>query len=417
MTFLTTIRQAAARLGARDLAGAAHVIREALAGKPAAAPPRPETAALPEPKTPRPEPKTPLPETPPPEMPAEMPAPTAPTRAPDRPAAKAAPRLPMPRRRLPLGEALRLLREGIGAAGFPALMTRRVPPPAVPPGARFESRNHASEAGERAYRLYVPSRADRGLRGLVVMLHGCKQDPDDFATGTGMNAVAERERLLVAYPGQSRAHNPLRCWNWFNPGNQQRDAGEPAIIAGIARSLLEEFAVEDGRAMVAGLSAGGSMAAVLGATYPDLFEAVGIHSGLVDGAANDAASALAAMRGEGEASGVLPLCRTIVFHGDADETVHPDNAARILAAAGAGTLQRREGRSAGGRRFGVEALLDRSGRPRLEVWMVEETGHAWSGGRPEGSYTDPDGPDASAEMVRFFLAPKRGRLAGFRRRA
>lgn len=308
------------------------------------------------------------------------------------------------RPRRPLGLAVRLLEEGRNAIGFPGLVQRPARPPAIAEGARFEQRSFACPEGRRDYKLYVPSQAEEGLRGLIVMLHGCRQDADDFAVGTAMNQQAERERLLVAYPCQGAADNLLGCWHWFNPADQRRDCGEPAIIAGIARSLFVEFPVENRRAMAAGLSAGGSMAAVLGATYPDLFGTIGVHSGLPYGAAHDVASALAAMRGEWADGPVGVLsCRTIVFHGDADTVVHPGNAGRILAAAGPADVQRATGASPGGRPYRVERLTDPRGACRFELWMVEGAGHAWAGGDPAGSFTDPDGPDASAEMVRFFL--------------
>ena len=295
---------------------------------------------------------------------------------------------PAARRRL--GEVLRALRQG-----------RRVAPaPEVPDGAAFLERRYACAAGARDYRLYVPASGRRGrLRGLVVMLHGCRQNPEDFATGTGMNALAEARRLLVAYPGQTAVHNAHGCWNWFRPRDQRRGAGEPAIIAGMARALAAEFGIDRREIFVAGLSAGGAMAAVLGAAYPDVFAAIGVHSGLPAGAANDAVTALAAMRGEAaapapDASGPGP--RTIVFHGTDDATVRPLNAERIVAGFAGG----REARGvAGGRRY--RRRVFRGGRG--ELWTIEGAGHAWSGGKPPGSYTDPHGPDASAEMVRFFL--------------
>jgi poly(hydroxyalkanoate) depolymerase family esterase len=330
------------------------------------------------------------------------------------PPASAAPPPATERMRRPLGDMLRLLEQGKGAMGWPARVpARRGTRPEIAPGARYEARHHAAAAGGRDYRLYVPASAEEGIEGLLVMLHGCKQDPDDFAAGTAMNAHAERARLLVAYPRQPRAANAMLCWNWFSPGDQRRDAGEPAIIAGLTRAIVAEFGLDGLPVMVAGLSAGGAMSAVMGATYPDLFTAVGIHSGLPYGAANDLASALAAMRGEhglGVTAG--PAVPTIVFHGDADRTVHPGNATRIAAAVGPGDTRRETGTSAGGRAFRREVLTGDCGTVRLEVWMIAGADHAWSGGDPAGTYTDPAGPDASAEMVRFMLAGHRRRTGG-----
>lgn len=269
-------------------------------------------------------------------------------------------------------------------------------PKPVPEGARFEARHFAGEAGARDYKLYIPSAGSP--QGLVLMLHGCKQDPDDFAAGTGMNEAAEAEGLLVAYPRQAAAHNLASCWNWFRPGDQQRDQGEPAILADLTRALVAEFAIDPERVFVAGLSAGGAMAAVLAETYPDLYAATGIHSGVPTGAANDVVSAFAVMRGEPGLAGGAPTAagRMIVFQGEADQVVHPANAERLVAGR-AGALTASQGRSAGGR------VYRRRAGSETEIWMIEGAGHAWSGGKPEGSYSDPSGPDASAEMLQFFL--------------
>ena len=291
---------------------------------------------------------------------------------------------------------------------------RRAPsaPPEIPERAEFQSRTFASAQGTRAYKLYVPgSRAD-GVRGLVVMLHGCTQTPEDFAAGTGMNEVAERVGLLIAYPAQTKADNSSACWNWFRPGDQLRGQGEPAILAGLTRALISEFAVDPEMVFVAGFSAGGAMAAVMAATYPDLFAADGVHSGLAHGAASDVVSAFAAMRGEARPvhstagrSGDRTAVRSIVFHGRADRTVHVVNGERVMRANGQ-DLARAEAMPTGvlSERT-VERRIWRTadGMSEAELWLIEGAGHAWAGGRPEGSYTDPAGPDASAEMIRFFL--------------
>ncbi|MCE6951332.1 PHB depolymerase family esterase [Cereibacter sphaeroides] len=277
--------------------------------------------------------------------------------------------------------------------------------PATVEGSRYERRSFSCRHGARDYMLYVPSALPEGPQGLVVMLHGCTQDPDDFAAGTNMNAHAERHGLIVAYPHQTRNHNAQGCWNWFRPGDQEAGQGEPALLSGLAREVAAEFSIGTERVFVAGLSAGGAMAATLGAAHPDVFAAVGIHSGLPPRAAQDVVSAFAAMRGEtaGRRPSAIPV-RTIVFHGLADGTVHPSNADAILAATRAeGSRNLDSGRTPAGRSYTRETVSSSTGRVLTEIWRVDGAGHAWAGGHPAGSYTDPAGPDASAELVRFFL--------------
>jgi poly(hydroxyalkanoate) depolymerase family esterase len=292
----------------------------------------------------------------------------------------------------------------------------------VPDGAAFRDLHYSCSAGARRYRLYVPASAGDGLRGLVIMLHGCTQSPEDFAAGTGMNALAEENRLLLVYPGQTRRDNQMACWNWFRPEDQSRGAGEPAIIAGLTESIRSEFGIPRDCVFVAGLSAGGAMAAIMGETYPDLYAAIGVHSGLAFGSADDVRSAFSAMQGQGvtpekrvgsraNGNGVAP--RVIVFHGSADSTVHPTNARTIIArqAGDPSRLLRSDYAPAAGVRGYTHLVLPGDdGTPLLECWMIDGAGHAWSGGHPSGSYTDPHGPNASAEMVRFFLG-RRGEKA------
>ncbi len=281
-------------------------------------------------------------------------------------------------------------------------------PVPVPEGARFETRRFTGAAGARDYKIYVPSGRAGASLPLIVMLHGCTQSPDDFAAGTRMNALAETNGFLVAYPEQPASANPQKCWNWFNTGDQGREGGEPALIAGLARAVLTEFDGDPARVYAAGLSAGGAAAAVLAATHPDLFAAVGVHSGLACGAARDMPSAFAAMNGGGavQPRGRGPAVPTIVFHGDGDRTVHPVNGERVIEqatpVAALGTTVTR-GTAPGGTAYTRTVRADGEGRAILEHWVLHGAGHAWSGGSPDGSYTDPRGPDASAEMVRFFL--------------
>jgi poly(hydroxyalkanoate) depolymerase family esterase len=290
-------------------------------------------------------------------------------------------------------------------------------------GAQFISRSFACAAGSRSYKLYIPSRHAAGRRGLIVMLHGGMQDGDNFAAGTRMNDLAEKHGLLVAYPNQSKAANASLCWNWFTPENQIRGAGEPSIIAGITKDIIATYDIDPARVFVAGLSAGGAMAAVMGATYPDLYAAVGVHSGLPYKSAADLPSAFAAMRGDGGPLGLAsrksrsvandgPRIRTIVFHGDADNIVHPSNAASIVGMAEESeNVERAEARNAADRRHTRTVTRDTAGKVVVEQWLIHGGGHAWSGGSRDGTYTDPQGPDASSEMLRFFLE-ERLELAG-----
>lgn len=279
----------------------------------------------------------------------------------------------------------------------------------VPEGAKFIDGTYSNKAGSRTYKLFVPSSYHQGQPlPLVVMLHGCTQSPDDFAAGTRMNFIAEEQNCLVVYPAQLSGANPSKCWNWFRATDQRRDEGEPSLIAGITRRVMQEYSVDPKRVFVAGLSAGGAAAAVMGATYRDLYAAVGIHSGLAYGAATDMPSAFAAMR-QGDkggrqiaAGGPIP---TIIFHGDRDTTVHPDNGALVVEHAIGATKTRKKvhrGQMPGGHGYTRTTHTDGE-REILEHWNIHGAGHAWSGGSPAGSYTDPEGPDATKEMLRFFL--------------
>jgi poly(hydroxyalkanoate) depolymerase family esterase len=275
---------------------------------------------------------------------------------------------------------------------------------AEPMPGKFIDGSHTGAAGTRSYKLYVPSTYAGEPVPLVVMLHGCTQNPDDFATGTKMNALAEEMNCLVAYPAQSQQANPSRCWNWFNAVDQQRDQGEPSIIAGITRDIMASHSVDQRQVYVAGLSAGGAMATIMGTLYPDLYAAVGVHSGLPFASAHDLPSALAAMRGDiGRAPSTGKAIPIIVFHGDRDTTVHPANGEVIAQGAGGGHTEVVEpGNVPDGHAYTRTSHRREDGTPVAEHWLIHGAGHAWSGGSARGSYTDVKGPDASREMMRFF---------------
>ncbi|MGK5058404.1 extracellular catalytic domain type 1 short-chain-length polyhydroxyalkanoate depolymerase [Janthinobacterium sp. LB2P49] len=286
-------------------------------------------------------------------------------------------------------------------------------PAEMPAGAQFIDGVYRNHAGTRSYKLYIPSSYHGQAMPLIVMLHGCTQNPDDFAAGTQMNALAEEKECFVVYPAQTQGANSSRCWNWFNAIDQQRDQGEPSLIAGIARQVIDEYPVNEREVFVAGLSAGGAMAVIVGTLYPDLFAAVGVHSGLPFASAKDLPSALAAMKGgampnaqrQAPAGGV-PI---IVFHGDRDTTVNPRNGDELIAqgvrsqaggkAARAASI---DGSVPNGHRYTRTTHSQADGSPLGEHWVIHGAGHAWSGGSGSGSYTDGKGPDASREMLRFF---------------
>jgi poly(hydroxyalkanoate) depolymerase family esterase len=291
----------------------------------------------------------------------------------------------------------------------------KIPADVVAPAAgRWVEATFTSPAGTRAYKLFVPSRHNGQPLPLVVMLHGCTQSPDDFAAGTGMNTLAEADGFLVVYPEQPASANPSRCWNWFQAADQGRDRGEPAVIAGITRQVMAAYHTDPRRVYVAGLSAGGAMAAIVAAAYPDLYAAAGVHSGLAPGSAHDLPSAFQAMKRGGQGQSVWPGAGRpvplIVFHGDRDHTVHPCNADQLVGqwagTAGASTpteTERRGGRDGSGRDATRAVYRDAHGHTVVEHWTVHGAGHAWAGGTHYGSYTDPAGPDSSRELIRFFL--------------
>ena len=314
-----------------------------------------------------------------------------------------------------LGEpAGRNLRDVLGKLLGRVVPWQRPPKSKAPPepagDGAFVDGSFTNEFGTRAYKLYIPNRSGGRPLPLVIMLHGCTQSPDDFAAGTRMNALAEEHGCLIAYPAQPKIANAHKCWNWFSPEHQRHGEGEPSIIAGITRRIMQEHPVDPRRVYVAGLSAGGAAAVIMGTAYPDLYAAVGVHSGLPYGAARNVPAALMAMRNGVPANRAQPggpTVPTIVFHGDQDRTVHPSNGdsvtAQILTIGKDLWEQAEIGHVPGGHRFTRTIHTNHAGMVLCEQWLVHGSGHAWSGGSPAGSYTDPQGPDASREMLRFFL--------------
>jgi poly(hydroxyalkanoate) depolymerase family esterase len=294
-----------------------------------------------------------------------------------------------------------------------------------PTGGQFEQHSFTCAAGTRQYKLFIPKGHLGRQLPLLIMLHGCTQSPDDFARGTRMNQLAEEEGYCVVYPAQSASDNPTKCWNWFRPADQCRDRGEPAIIAELTRHVVRAHRLDPARVYVAGLSAGAAMAVILTRTYPDIYAAAGIHSGLPYGSAHDVPSAFAAMKQGSGISVAGPNATnqalgapvpTIVFHGDRDFVVAAHNGDLVIAQSMASLgdsiwnadssdendKQVERGVVPGGYSYTRTMLQDPQGRVLAEQWLVHGAGHAWFGGDPTGSYTDPKGPDASAEMLRFF---------------
>ena len=279
-----------------------------------------------------------------------------------------------------------------------------------------ETGRFRNRAGTRAYRLFMPASARAAVQppALLVLLHGCAQDAERFAACTRMDALAEQRGFCVLYAEQSVRAQRQRCWNWFDAQHQQRGSGEPSLLAGLVRKLVRQHRLAARRVYVAGFSAGGAMAVVLGETYPELFRAVGVYAGMPYQSAQGTTSALLAMRGRHgmvgkPATPVSPPARampTIVVQGDRDRTVHAGNAALIVRDALARfaplSAEPLEG-SADGRAFSLTRYRDGSGGCMVEHWSIHGGRHAWSGGGT-GLFADPLGPDISAAMVDFFLA-------------
>ena len=282
----------------------------------------------------------------------------------------------------------------------------------------FLSRQIETAEGPRTYKLFIPSGYDKKRPApLLVVLHGCTQDPDDIARGTRFNALAEQKGFLVAYPEQPQKYNGLKCWNWFDTAHQLRGKGEPALIASIAQRVMGDYRVDTKRVFIAGVSAGGAMALTVAYAYPELFAAAGIHSGIAYGSATSIANALVAMRSGAadpstlstsvvNAMGSARSFPAIVFQGKADKSVNVVNAGQIVSQLSQSFVPPlRKFVEVTGEANGYHYRRRTVGNDKayVEEWVVDELGHAWSGGSKDGTYADPSGPDASSEMIRFFL--------------
>jgi poly(hydroxyalkanoate) depolymerase family esterase len=282
---------------------------------------------------------------------------------------------------------------------------------------QFLSKSYTNTSGSRDYKIYIPSSYCGQALPLVVMLHGCRQNPDDFAAGTRMNLIAEQNQCVVVYPAQSNLANKMNCWNWFKPANQQRDGEEPSLIAGITQEVIAAYGLDPRRVYIAGLSSGGAMAGIMGVAYPDLYAAIGIHSGMPYAGIHGLLSALAVMKTGGgdfvshffqalDPALSVAAIPAIVFHGDRDTTIHPRNGDKVMAQCGLfgrfGSVTEQLEKNPKGHDYTKRVLRNANGAIVAEQWLVHGSGHAWSGGSDHGSYTDSKGPDAAGEMLRFF---------------
>ncbi len=317
--------------------------------------------------------------------------------------------------------------------------------PAVTQAGNWKAGSVTNSAGSRNYKLWVPAGyEEREATPLVMMLHGCMQQPEDLAAISGMNLVAEKHNFLVVYPEQTASANPLKCWNWFDPKHQTRGAGEPSLLAAIVRKVQSAYSVDFKKIYVAGISAGGAMAVVLAATYPDVFSGVAASAGLAFKSATNIESGLAAMK-QGNADppqlGLLAYAAMndglrvrrkrslplILFQGSADPYVNPVNADQLIVqwaitndylddgknndSVNSKIVETLEANVSGGYAYSRSIYADRSGRLLMEKWIVKGLGHAWSGSPAAGAFADPKGPNASEEIWRFFHeAGKRYRL-------
>ena len=310
----------------------------------------------------------------------------------------------------------------------------RAPAPATTAPGHVVTGEFTDPTGTRAWRLFVPGgdgRAAHATRPLVVMLHGCTQDPDDIARGTRMDAHADSAGVLVLYPAQPAGANPKKCWNWYDPAHQRRDAGEPAAIAALTRKIQTEYGADPARTTIAGISAGGAMALITAVAYPELYAAVGVHSALPWGAATNVMEALAAMA---QGAAQVPAAKeritgvalvqamggrahampAIVLYGANDKVVNAANGDALVTQLADAYVQLTPAARYAAPTVDTLAVGGRSvTRTRavggnVEGWRIAGLGHAWSGGSSEGTFTDPAGPVATEIMLPFLLAQRMG---------
>ena len=323
---------------------------------------------------------------------------------------------------------------GIIIVVIPILLLQVLPKARADSSGIWQQYTYNGPAGSRPYFVYTPANYQVGTAvPLMVMLHGCTQTPADFAAGTQMDQLADQKQFIVVYPQQTSTYNQEKCWNWFDSADQSRGNGEPAIIAGIVQAVEQttsQWTIDTHRIYAAGLSAGAAMTVILGATYPDIFAAIGVQSGLEYQAATSSTDAYTALRqggpdparqgqaaynAMGSAARVVP---TITFHGTSDYLVYPINGEQVvrqwmqtdhLASHNAynasfnSPTSTTNGQVAGGHSYSVYTWNDNNGNEVQEYWLVNGMGHGWSGGSSSGTYTDPQGPGATQAIYNFFL--------------
>ena len=285
--------------------------------------------------------------------------------------------------------------------------------------------------GTLSYEVYVPSGyvAERRVP-LIVALHGCSENAEQFRQVTRFDELAEAKNAIVVFPDKSSYADSTSCWNWFKTSHMQRGTGEPALIAGVVDKVRQNYAIDDRRIYATGLSAGGAMASVMSATYPDVFAAAGVGSGCEYAAGASCAgyrgidpedAGQRAYQAMGTQAREVPV---IVFQGDQDKTVPEVNAEQLVQQWQATDDWADDGArnstipadpvkvkdpapSGGGHTYTVRDYADGQGNELIQFWVVHGMGHAWSGGCDCEAYADTNGPNESAAMYAFFMSHPR----------